>query len=126
MARKPLTPEQRELISRRTREAMARPEVRAQISERTREAMARLDVREKLRSNSSPERRELIANRTREAMAAPEIRERVRAGTRRGMAAAEAVVSDEVAALQCAWRAAGAKARLRFLGELTGELCGRE
>jgi hypothetical protein len=101
MARKPLTPEQRELISRRTREAMARA-----------------DVREKLKANSSPERRELISRRTREAMAEPEIRDRVREGTRRGVAAAEAIVSDEVAALRCAWRAAGAKARMRFLAGL--------
>jgi hypothetical protein len=126
MARKPLTPEQCELISRRTREAMSRPEIREQISERTREAMSRPEVREKILANKSPERRELIARRTREAMQAPEIRERIRAGTRRGMAAAEAIVSDEIAALRCAWRSAGAKARRRFLGELTGELCGRE
>ncbi len=67
----------------RQREAMAKSEVKMLISERTKEAMRDPELYERfVEQMSTPERVALISERTKAAMARPEVREKQLAGIR--------------------------------------------
>lgn len=90
-----MTPEQRERISRITKEAMNRPEVKERISKSQKKACARPEVKER-RSRASkeararPEIKERMSRAAKEACARPEVKER------RSRAAKEACARPEV------------------------------